>query len=356
MKVRGYITHKPEETYSDCADFFAIDTITRKVAVSDGVGQSILPLEWAKLIVNAYVSGRWTDLDNVKDLQTEWYAEARSFLKKQQEAGEVTYMLENCLEERDGAGATFCGLSIIDKSHWSCDVLGDSCLIIVHEDNIEIVSSQSDLNNNRPDYYDSFLPKRGQVKHLDGELKEGEFLLLVSDPFSGLLYERGIKQNSDAVRLAHELTTINSDEEFISFVKNWRENEGMHADDSTLVIVEYDGTDGLNNTTQCTLDDKINAATNDGIKNEVECPVIFINEAVTECESSRLAKDEFLRKWKDAYELFLTLEECRPPKERDPFWRYIVNWFGRKQKSEKNQIGAKFFERYWHSLADEIYK
>lgn len=58
MKVRGYITHKAAEKFSDCADYFGICPQTKRVAVSDGVSQSTMPLEWARILVNAYVKRR----------------------------------------------------------------------------------------------------------------------------------------------------------------------------------------------------------------------------------------------------------------------------------------------------------
>ena len=69
MKLKAYITHKKAEKYSDCADYFGICPPQKRVAVSDGVSQSIMPLEWAKILVSAYLDKSWEPEQNVTSLQ-----------------------------------------------------------------------------------------------------------------------------------------------------------------------------------------------------------------------------------------------------------------------------------------------
>ena len=188
MKLRAYITHKNAEKYSDCADYFGICPQQKRVAVSDGVSQSIMPLEWAKILVNAFLEKSWDPEQSVSTLQKVWLEEALSYLNEQRSLGKNPWMLENCITNRDGAGATFCGIAFYDKYHWEAKILGDSCLILISENDeiIDILSSKEGNFDNRPDYFDSFKEQRGVVKSVKGELKSCQKVLLVSDPFSEL--------------------------------------------------------------------------------------------------------------------------------------------------------------------------
>ena len=143
------------------------------------------------------------------------------------------------------AGSTFVGIRF-EEDKWEGWVLGDSCLIVIDKDNIivKIETSQEGQFDSHPDYFDSNPGKdgKGQPKQISGKLHKGEKLLLVSDPFSDILYE---KQGCNAVKdFINELLAIESHEAFETLVANWRA-QGMHNDDSTLVVVEYDETNDL---------------------------------------------------------------------------------------------------------------
>ena len=92
MKIRGFITHKQAETYSDCADYFAVNSENRKIAVSDGISQSFSPSEWSRILVESYIEEKWAPEQDLKPLQSQWLNEVRENLKKLQEQGAVTYM------------------------------------------------------------------------------------------------------------------------------------------------------------------------------------------------------------------------------------------------------------------------
>lgn len=255
MKVRGYITHKSAEKFSDCADYFGICPQTKRVAVSDGVSQSIMPLEWAKILVNAYVDKKWEPKGDLRRLKQQWLDQAESFLKGQKDEGIQNWMLENSLSEHDGAGATFCGISFSDGNNWSASILGDTCLVSINKgDNhiVDIFASNKGDFDNCPDYFDSFNEKHGEVKSTSGVLGENDILLLVSDPFSELFQKvQGTENESDIIG---EILELQSFDEFSNLIDELRDKFGMHNDDSTLVIVEYDGTDNLNITDAKPLD------------------------------------------------------------------------------------------------------
>ena len=239
MKVRAYITHKQAEKYSDCADYFGICPLNKRVAVSDGVSQSIMPLEWAKILVNAFINNSWDPETGVSSLQSEWFKEAIAYLNDKRAQGKNPWMLENCITNRDGAGATFCGIEFVDDSHWTAKILGDSCLVLLDENNeiLKIVSSKEGKFDNRPDYFDSFKEQRGAVKTEVGELK-GHKILLVSDPFSELF--QNYQTSVEIKVIIDRILSLSGYNSYVQLVDEYRELYHMHNDDSTLVIIEYD--------------------------------------------------------------------------------------------------------------------
>ena len=257
MKIRSYITHKNAEKYSDCADYFGICCPQKRVAVSDGVSQSIMPLEWAKILVSAFITGSWDPNQSISELQSKWLEEANVFLNEQRSQGINPWMLENCLFNKDGAGATFCGVVFKDESHWDACILGDSCLVVINEQNkiVNILSSKEGKFDNRPDYFDSFREKRGDVKNISGELKENQKILLVSDPFSELF--QNMKNTENEKIIVDKILSLKTFDDFIQIIDDFRNSYQMHNDDSTLVLIEFDGKSEITVTDSKSLDELI---------------------------------------------------------------------------------------------------
>ena len=245
MKIRGFITHKKAETYEDCQDYFAINKGKGCLAISDGMSQSIFPQWWAEELVRAYVDDGWVPNQNDLDrLRENWLKRVYKFLESQKQNGKPTWMLENCLIEKRGAGATICGIRFENETKWKGHVLGDSCLIEVLFDNkinkFER-SNEGDFDNN-PDYFDSIVEGKGVVKSIEGSLANGTRLLLVTDALAEFLYAK----KESAVEYVRRLLDIKCHEDFCALIDDWRESEHLHNDDTTLLIIEYDGTASLN--------------------------------------------------------------------------------------------------------------
>lgn len=239
MKINAFITPHRSERMAECQDCFAINPGTAAAAVSDGVSQSIFPLEWARLLVDFFVRSGPPSETERKALCHEWREAVRDWIVEEKALGHNPWRAESNLAEGFSAGATLCGVVFWDEKMWTCDVLGDSCLLMVGRDgSVEIVSSEQKAFDTRPDYLDShpMQPGRGQFHHVEGFLEEGECLILVSDPFSEFL-SRDTGKASERVR---ELRNVDNHESFVALVERWR-REGMHDDDSTVVIIEWDG-------------------------------------------------------------------------------------------------------------------
>lgn len=254
MKIRAFITHKKAEHFQDCQDRFSVNRDTKSVAVSDGMSQSIFQKIWAEILVDAYTKSReWTpsnesDHSTVKTiLSSIWKNRVKERLNEMQKEGRNTTRTENSLALGGSAGATIVGVRF-EGNKWNGDVLGDSCLIEVKDSKIvRFLSSQDgDGFDNHPDYYDSNPNRNGKgvPKAIDGELSSGMSLLLVSDPFSDFFMEQ--KKNDSESQFVEEILSVKSHEDFETLVSKWRAAYGMHNDDSTLLIIEPDGSDDLN--------------------------------------------------------------------------------------------------------------
>lgn len=243
MKLRGFITHKAAEYYSDCADYFRICPRTKRVAVSDGVSQSIMPAEWAKILVDSFVEKEWTPGESTASLKNKWFTIASKFALEQRKKGENPWLLENCLVNKDGAAATFCGVTFSDECKWTASILGDSALVEINNENqlVRICSSKEGAFDNRPDFFDSFSEDKGEIRQFDGTLNNGSKILIVSDPFSELFQKvKGTPGEESVINILLSVIDITS---FNATVDTLRTDYQMHNDDSTLVIIEPDESD-----------------------------------------------------------------------------------------------------------------
>ena len=236
MKIKAYIHHKEAEQYCDCQDFFGIDKDVRRIAVSDGMTQSIYPQWWAEILVEAYLEkGEFPQDESLKLLQEKWLHRVHDEIERRKTEGKNYYRLENSIADRLGACATLCGFTW-SSDEWQCDCLGDSSLITITADNsIEIFSSQDGAFDNYPDYFDSMGKGKGMPKQKTGKLSDYKYILLVSDPFSELF-----QKNQDAYRLKHlidGITSLIDHGSFVKLVETWRSEYSMHNDDSTLVVL-----------------------------------------------------------------------------------------------------------------------
>ena len=245
MIIKAFITHKMSENFADCQDRFGVNADTKSVAVSDGMGSTWQPKIWARLLVDEFIGNeKWLpDINSIKPLCRKWQEEVNAFIANLKETNAPEYLInmnELNLVKGRSAGATFVGIRFNEKK-WSGSVLGDSCLIEWNGHDAKFHTSQNvEAFDYWPDYFDSNVLNEGKgaPKLIDGILADGDCLLLVSDPLSDFLlknYNQGHKW-----QYISQLLGISSHEEFETLVAKWRK-DGMHNDDTTLVIVENDG-------------------------------------------------------------------------------------------------------------------
>lgn len=246
MKIRAFITHKLSEHYSDCQDRFCINSDNHAIAVSDGVSQSIFPDYWAEILSSFYAENGHCSNEDRKNLCNDWLKKVKGFINTEKRRGKNPWRLQDCIDTQNGAGATLCGMQFKDAENWVGHVLGDTCIIEINtisKELIKIHTSEEKPFDCYPDYYGSFPDKegRGQIKEIKGKLSEGHCLLLVSDPFSEFLSNH----KEDCCQWLNRILELKGHEDFCSLVDDWR-HEGLHNDDSTLCIIESDGSMDFN--------------------------------------------------------------------------------------------------------------
>lgn len=249
MIVRAFITHKQAELFADCQDRFGVNPDTKSIAVSDGMGATWQQKVWAQLLVDTFVDSQdWSpSVETIKPLCQSWKTKVLDFIQKLKDTNapiNILYRNERNLVSGRSAGATFVGIRF-NGNEWKGSVLGDSCLIEWDGNEAQFNTSQdSGTFDSYPDYFDSDASKEGKgtPKPIGGVLTEGKYLLLVSDPFSEFLLEHS--KQGDIAKYVQQLLSLASHDDFEILVCEWRK-EGMHNDDTTLVIVEYDNSDAL---------------------------------------------------------------------------------------------------------------
>ena len=128
MKIRGFITHKLSESFSDCQDRFRVNPDTKSIALSDGMSQSFLQAIWADLLCKEFTdSETWvpSDDDALRNIREEWTRKCSEHLQDQEKAGNPhSYLIRNAIRNNASAGATFLGVRLGTNKLEYC-VLGD---------------------------------------------------------------------------------------------------------------------------------------------------------------------------------------------------------------------------------------
>ncbi len=327
MVIRAFITHKQAELFSDCQDRFGVNPDTKSIAVSDGMGSTWQQKIWAQLLVDTYTdSTDWYPLnETIKPLCQTWRSKVAEFIQNLKETNapeNMIYRNERNFAEGRSAGATFVGIRF-NGNEWSGSVLGDSCLIEWDGNEAKINTSQdSGTFDSYPDYFDSDVSKEGKgvPKPIEGIMSEGKYLLLVSDPFSEFLLEHS-KQGNIA-KYIQQLLSLTTHDVFETLVSEWRK-EGMHNDDTTLVIVEYDKSEDFSITHQ------------DNIVEMIDKEKLTLIPATNEVEDAKIPQDNPFQEEVEAVENFVVVQN----NEKDFINEFLTEYQRCLQKKFPKQMG-----------------
>lgn len=327
MVIRAYITHKQAELFADCQDRFGVNTNTKSIAVSDGMGSTWQQKIWAQLLVDTYTDNTdwYPSNDTIKPLCQTWRAKVAYFIQNLKETNapeNMIYRNERNFAEGRSAGATFVGIRF-NGNEWSGSVLGDSCLIEWYGNEVKFNTSQdSETFDSYPDYFDSDASKEGKgiPKPIEGVLSEGKYLLLVSDPFSEFLLEHS--KQGDIAKYLQQLLSLTAHDDFETLVCEWRK-EGMHNDDTTLVIVEYDKSEDFSITHQ------------DNIVEMIDKEKSTLIPASHEVEDAKIPQDNPFQEEVEAVENFVVVQN----NEKDFINEFLTEYQRCLQMKFPNQMG-----------------
>lgn len=304
MKIRAFITHKLSEEFVDCQDRFCVSKDTKSIAVSDGMGESFFQDVWADLLCKYFVQNHgWLPTkDSIRPLQDEWLNLAKKHLENQELLkSPYSYLIRNAINNRASAGATFLGVRIEDN-FLKYAVIGDSCLIKLTDgikiERIEdIITSQQGSFGSYPDYIDSspIQNGKGMIKEDKIILNAGNVFLMVSDPFSDYFYDRVIT-GDNCHELISQILALKNHQDYEKLVDEWR-LQGMHNDDSTLVILEFDGNDDFNLEIIDDIDELIkhegkDSAKSEQVNKESEMKTSVTNSIITENDTVSKEKNQ----------------------------------------------------------------
>lgn len=327
MVIRAFITHKQAELFTDCQDRFGVNHDTKSIAVSDGMGSTWQQKIWAQLLVDTYTDNTdwYPSNETIKPLCQTWRVKVADFIQNLKETNapeNMIYRNERNFAEGRSAGATFVGIRF-NGNEWSGSVLGDSCLIEWDGNQAKFNTSQdTETFDSYPDYFDSDASKEGKgvPKPIEGIMTEGKYLLLVSDPFSEFLLEHS-KQGNIA-KYIQQLLSLTTHDVFETLVSEWRK-EGMHNDDTTLVIVEYDKSEDFSITHQ------------DNIVEMIDKEKLTLIPTTNEVEDAKIPQDNPFQEEVEAVENFVVVQN----NEKDFINEFLTEYQRCLQKKFPKQMG-----------------
>lgn len=235
ISIKGYITSKKSELYSDCADNYAVNMEFHKFAISDGVSKSYFPKIWSDKLVHQYVSKKdWKDDEFTAESQKEWQSKIDEIVSQPG----TKWFTKAQYDRKDSALATFVGLQFLEEQgKWIAQALGDSFLFFVAKDTLKIEKQLSSKQqpvkfDNFPDYLSSIGDShKGEKNSVKGEkLKEGTFFLMTDALAEWFL--------NDTEMALGKLSHIDSQEKFLETVQNERNLNRLNDDDSALLIIK----------------------------------------------------------------------------------------------------------------------
>lgn len=234
---------KKGESYVDCRDSYALNTVHHKFAISDGVSKSFFPGIWSALLVNNYVHAG-TGLDAViATCQQQWYEQVSEIVAKP----DVKYYTRNAFNRNAPGLATFVGLQLFEQEKmWSSLALGDTFLFFIpkpfssFKEELIVHSSKEEpvVFDNFPDYLSSIGNQhQGTQKEKVGKMTAGTFYLMTD-----ALAEWFLKQGEDVIGI---IEVWQQQVDFERYINQLRDEDKINNDDTSVLIIELtdDGND-----------------------------------------------------------------------------------------------------------------
>lgn len=246
LSVKGYITSKNAEFFSDCADRYALDKKRHKFAISDGVSKSFFPKFWAEVLVQNFVNSNNSIENLIVSSQKDWLNKVEEIINKPG----VKWFTKSAFKRQTPGLATFVGLEFFQeekKWYWKASALGDSFLfftpLLVKDFDKECISLSSKetpiLFDNYPDYFSSIGKKyKGTISGKEEVLSSGTFYLMTD-----ALAEWFLNEKENAI---DKIKIWNNQLDFERFVDEERLNGKLGNDDNAILMIEIREDEGNN--------------------------------------------------------------------------------------------------------------
>ena len=219
------------------------DGVAAQVAVADGASESAFAREWARELVDAFVSGPPELRDLTEDSLNAWLAEPRERWRGLVPWDRVPWHGE--AKARTGAFATLVGLTIdvvpedSSRLRWRALAVGDSCLFVVRDARLVVSFPLEDAAEfgSAPALICSNPATASRMwdgaSRLDGECEAGDLFILASDALSCWFLARAA-----AGERPWETLGALDPPDWEAWVAGQRAGGLMHNDDTTLLMME----------------------------------------------------------------------------------------------------------------------
>lgn len=187
---------------------------------------------------------------SIQELREEWWSFFHEELERQRKANApMVWQLENCYNDEKSAGSTLAGIRINkisegtnEKFTVSYDILGDSCFIVVKNNQVteQFSSNPNEIEfGNYPDYIDSNNKIGQKGSPMSGEILVSDFdkLFLVTDALSKK-FDKERNESDKGQSFIEQINKITNHDEFEIWVDTLRK-DGLSDDDTTLVCLEW---------------------------------------------------------------------------------------------------------------------
>lgn len=238
--IKGFVTNKNSESYSDCADNYAFSTENHRFAISDGVSVSFFSGIWSQILVDNYVkSNDVTDLNFIEACQKQWQQKIEEIVQQPN----VKWFVKSKYSKKDFAAATLVGLEFFEeKRQWQAQFIGDSFLFFIPKNcvHFEGVIKYPEQNNfvfdNYPNYLASIDNNHRGEPHISAEeqITEGTFFLMtdaLSEWFIGEL-------KKDVKKVLTTLHNLKNQNDFLEIIQLQRNQNTLKNDDSAVLMIE----------------------------------------------------------------------------------------------------------------------
>jgi hypothetical protein len=245
-KIVYFTMPKIGEQEIDIQDAYCHSRDCSIVAIADGASTSLLPREWANILVEHFCDHNQDLIDSIYERWEEWLGPIQQqwrqlYLKIKTDKALPWYAKGS--KDKDHGSATFVGLKLLPPNQsgekiWEALAVGDSCLFQINANLNKIVAFPLDKSEQFKTVTNCFhsLPEYRSYNpiFMDGVYDQGDIFLLATDA----LAEWIIKDYENPTHRWKELISVATQEEFIGFIDQLRRDRLIKNDDTTLVRIK----------------------------------------------------------------------------------------------------------------------